>query len=270
MELYIVISVIAMLHQTGGSLQGADVGSSIVGGQDARKGAWPWMVYLNITSDGITKWRCGGTILNSEWLLTAAHCWATNPKPETHRSMAWVGSHSLRKASVGYMGIRSYMLHPGFRASSNGYVNDLALVRLLKKIRFSREVASVSLPEAGDTFDTSSACWIIGWGDVGNESPLPYPETLQQLQLPIIPQSVCKRTYPELTDNVLCAGDMEGGSGPCKGDYGGPLLCSRGRGYVQVGIMSYGSPGACALPNQPGVFTQVSKYLKYINSYIGQ
>lgn len=46
--------------------------------------------------------------------------------------------------------------------------------------------------------------------------PLPYPETLQQLQLPIIPQSVCKRTYPELTDNVLCAGDMEGGSGPCK------------------------------------------------------
>lgn len=46
--------------------------------------------------------------------------------------------------------------------------------------------------------------------------PLPYPETLQQLQLPIIPQSVCKQKYPELTDNMLCAGDMSGGKGPCE------------------------------------------------------
>lgn len=55
-----------------------------------------------------------------------------------------------------------------------------------------------------------------------------------------------------------------------QGDYGGPLLCRGGSGFVQVGIMSYGSHGGCALPNQPGVFTQVSQYLKYISDYINQ
>ncbi|MGL4879155.1 trypsin-like serine protease [Paraclostridium dentum] len=49
--------------------------SGIVGGRDAVKGKWPWMVHLNITSDGVTKWRCGGTILNNKWILTAANCW---------------------------------------------------------------------------------------------------------------------------------------------------------------------------------------------------
>lgn len=53
-----------------------------------------------------------------------------------------------------------------------------------------------------------------------------------------------------------------------KGDYGGPLLCYGDSGLVQVGIMSYGSQGGCTLPGQPGVFTQVSKYLRYINDYI--
>ena len=56
-------------------LSGAKVRSSIVGGHDAPKGRWPWMVHLNITSDGINRWRCGGTILNNQWVLTAASCW---------------------------------------------------------------------------------------------------------------------------------------------------------------------------------------------------
>lgn len=53
-----------------------------------------------------------------------------------------------------------------------------------------------------------------------------------------------------------------------KGDYGGPLMCYGDSGFVQVGIMSYGSQGGCALPGQPGIYTQVSKYLSYINYYI--
>lgn len=53
-----------------------------------------------------------------------------------------------------------------------------------------------------------------------------------------------------------------------KGDYGGPLMCRAARGFVQVGIMSYGSRDGCALPGHPGVYTQVSRYLAFINDYI--
>lgn len=91
------------------------------------------------------------------------------PPPNTRRSMAWIGTHSLQKASLRYMGILYVITHPDFKASHNGYVNDLALVRLKKKITFSKDVAPVRLPHPTDTFSTSSSCWIIGWGDVGTD-----------------------------------------------------------------------------------------------------
>lgn len=83
--------------------------------------------------------------------------------------MAWIGSHSLRKASVRYMGIDVFVTHPDYKVSNNGYVNDIALVKLKKKIKFSKDVSPVTLPEPSDIFGTSSDCWIIGWGNVGTD-----------------------------------------------------------------------------------------------------
>ena len=55
---------------------GAEVRSSIIGGRDAGKDSWPELAFLKaITADGVHKWSCGGTILNSYWVMTAAHCW---------------------------------------------------------------------------------------------------------------------------------------------------------------------------------------------------
>ncbi|CAJ1075628.1 tryptase-2-like [Xyrichtys novacula] len=263
-----LLSVLVLIHSFGVVL-GSEVGSSITGGEDAPKGAWPWMVYLSIAADRTNKWRCGGSLLNSQWVLTAANCWDRDPKPDPLRSSAWLGSHDLQKASVRYMAIVFYMLHPQYQAVSNGYVNDLALVKLKKKAELSRLVAPVSLPGPGDTFDSSSECWITGWGNIKNV-PLPLPETLQQLKIPIIPQSECQKKYSQLTSKQLCAGDPAKAKDACKGDYGGPLVCRTARGFVQVGIISYGSPDGCGLGDRPGVYTRVSSYVDYINSYINQ
>uniref|UniRef100_A0A3P9L8N9 Peptidase S1 domain-containing protein n=1 Tax=Oryzias latipes TaxID=8090 RepID=A0A3P9L8N9_ORYLA len=100
--------------------------------------------------------------------------------------------------------------------------------------------------------------------------PLPDPETLQQLQISIVPQRDCRQTYPWLTDDMLCAGSPAGGKDACKGDYGGPLVCRTPRGFVQVGIMSSGSPDGCGLPGRPGVYTRVSSYLAFIKSNINR
>lgn len=51
-----------------------------------------------------------------------------------------------------------------------------------------------------------------------------------------------------------------------QGDYGGPLVCRGASGFVQAGIMSFGSPNGCAVSG--GVYTQVSKHLRFINDYI--
>ncbi|KAE8283564.1 Tryptase alpha/beta-1 [Larimichthys crocea] len=266
MAFYGLVPVLVLILNTGGSLE-AEVRSSIIGGQDAPKGSWPWMAHLNITSDGqepVALWR------SYRQRSVGADCCKLLGcrRPNWRRSFVSVGSHSLTKASARYMGIDTVMTHREYQAQSGGYVNDIALVKLKKKLTFSPDVASVTLPSIDDTFGSSSECWITGWGNIGTNVPLPDPETLQQLKIPIISQSACKAKYPELTDDMLCAGSQDGGMDACKGDYGGPLVCRKGSGFVQAGIMSYGSPDGCGLPGRPGVYTKVSKYLRFINDYI--
>ncbi|KAG8006721.1 Tryptase-2 [Nibea albiflora] len=228
MAFYRLVTALVLILNIGGSLE-AEVRSSIIGGHDAPKGKWPWMAHLNITSDGKDRWRCGGTIVSDQWVLTAANCLDLQRSPNWRRSMVWVGSHSLQKESARYMGIENIIIDYGFRAQGSGYVNDIALVKLKKKLIFSQNVAPVTLPSIDDTFGSSSECWITGWGNIGTN------------------------------------GNQDGGMDACKGDYGGPLVCRKGGDYVQVGVMSYGS---CGLSGRPGVYTQVSKYLRFINYYI--
>ncbi|KAK9535739.1 hypothetical protein VZT92_008102 [Zoarces viviparus] len=255
-----LLAVLVLIHNTGGFL-GAEVRSSIIGGQDAQKNGWPWMAHLNI-SNGEKTWRCGGTIIARKWVLTAASCLDTNSKPDRDRSMIWVGSHELKMASEDYMGVEFFMYHPKYR--SGRYGNDLAMVKLKNAVKMSDKVKAVSLPSTDATFGPLSQCWITGWGEIKRDTPLPSPETLQQLKMSIIPHRDCKAKKPELTADMMCAGGVAG-EDACKGDYGGPLVCLAGSDYVQVGIMSYGD---CGLRGHPGVYTQVSKFVSYIKDYI--
>ncbi|MEQ2242208.1 hypothetical protein ILYODFUR_033410 [Ilyodon furcidens] len=70
-----LIGVLVLLQCSAG-IMGAGLRSSIIGGENAPKGKWPWLVYLNIKTDtGLKKWHCSGTIINNNWVLTAGRCW---------------------------------------------------------------------------------------------------------------------------------------------------------------------------------------------------
>ncbi|KAJ8791868.1 hypothetical protein J1605_020590 [Eschrichtius robustus] len=68
-------------------------GTRIIGGQAAALGAWPWMVSLQIfTYHNNRRYHvCGGTLLNSHWLLTAAHCFRNKKYPEKQRRVPCPG-----------------------------------------------------------------------------------------------------------------------------------------------------------------------------------
>ncbi|KAM7372594.1 hypothetical protein PAMP_009752 [Pampus punctatissimus] len=224
-----ILTVLVLIHNIG-DLLGAEVRSSIIGGHDAKQGNWPWMVHLNITSNDKKNWRCGGSILNNQWVLTAANCFDKHRNPKLSHSFAVIKANSLQKIKQGtvkYMGIYSFIENPYFKALSTGYENDIALVKLKKKLEFPRS-DWVKLPGPKDDFGASSECWILGWGNIK-------------------------------TNGLFHA---------LQGDNGGPLVCRTANGLVQAGIMSYTSPEGCGLTKRPGVYTRVNKHLRFITDYI--
>uniref|UniRef100_A0A3B5LQ92 Peptidase S1 domain-containing protein n=1 Tax=Xiphophorus couchianus TaxID=32473 RepID=A0A3B5LQ92_9TELE len=250
------------------SLMGAGVRSSIIGGGDAPKGRWPGLVYLDIKTDsGERKWHCSGSILNQKWIMTAGLF--SNNRPQLYTSM-WIGTYELDKPSERYMEVNLVVRNPEFRVTGNGFINDIALIKLKEPLEFSKNVAPVNLPKDDDIFDSSSECWIAGWWEKinvwGEKS-----NTLQEMEVRIVGQTRCEATFPDLSDNMLCAGSPAGGKYCCNhppGDHGGPLMCRTASGFVQVGIMSFHSPDDCHTPDRFGIYTQVFSYMDFIMTYI--
>ncbi|GAL85329.1 transmembrane protease serine 5-like [Sporocytophaga myxococcoides] len=243
----------------------------IIGGKNAVKGAYPWMIgigYSNISAPKSSIY-CGGTIINNEWILTAAHCVTTEesnttPYHPTEISI-FLDFYSLNKPEAGYqkINVKKIIIHPTYNPVTVD--GDLALIQLERPVTNS----PVSLPEQDDTTYTKNGLTstVMGWGYTQPTSHI--ADTLQEVEVKIISNSVCnsKQVYEgEVTTNMLCAGFLAGGKDACAGDSGGPLVFKdvNQDKTVQTGIVSWG--GDCAAPNQPGVYTRVANYADWIQA----
>ena len=63
----------ALSDQITPDLETCGSSARIVNGVNANPNSWPWIVHL-LFQDNESEGVCGGTIINSEWVLTAAHC----------------------------------------------------------------------------------------------------------------------------------------------------------------------------------------------------
>ena len=84
---------------------------------------------------------------------------------------------------------------------------DVALIELKTSIKFRPNAVPVCLPEESDSFLGHNAT-VIGWGrltEYGESS-----KVLQRVNVNIISTEVCKYMYDpvEVTENMLCAGDL--------------------------------------------------------------
>ncbi|XP_042609386.1 tryptase-like isoform X1 [Cyprinus carpio] len=262
----------------------------VVGGTDTHEGAWPWMVSLH--SPKYKGHFCGGSLISSEWVLSAAHCFArleahdhTFPQIlNTALVILLFSSFSVNTFSVCvYLGRRTQqgdhghevsrsvstlLIHPSY--NNDTYNNDIALLRLSSSVIFTNYIRPVCLAAENSNFPSGTSSWITGWGQTAFGVNLFYPGALQETVVPVVINSECNNLLGAdlITDNMMCAGLLQGGNDTCQGDSGGPMVSHQCSVWVQSGIISRGHD--CGQPSEPGVYTRVSQYQQWITTSIGQ
>lgn len=238
----------------------------IIGGQEAKPGAWPWQVSLVYAYDpnAYTGHFCGGSLIDAEWVLTAGHCVENKPFDTIEIVL---GRHLLNSNEGQRIPVGWWFIHPDF--DSYFLDADLALIHLAYPAQLSDRVQPVSLVDAtrSSLFAPGVMATVTGWGTLSQWGSN-YPNALHQVSVPIVTDKICNQAYPdEVSENMLCAGLAEGGKDACQGDSGSALVVPDGGGrYLQAGIVSWGD--GCALPEAYGVYTKVSQFYDWVQTIV--
>jgi len=145
---------------------------------------------------------------------------------------------------------------------------DIALLKLSSPVKITNEVIPVCLPPANVMVAGGAECYVTGWGETKGSGGDGF---LKETGFPVIENKVCNR--PEflnsrVSNNELCAGNIDGGTDSCQGDSGGPLVCEEQGRYVLHGVTSWGL--GCAQPMKPGVYVRVSRFIPWIERTINE
>ncbi|KAK4809971.1 hypothetical protein QYF61_003993 [Mycteria americana] len=232
-------------------------GNRVVGGSDSMRGEVPWQVYL-VNSHGVG--FCGASIINEKWVVSAAHCLQPGDNVT-----AVAGEYNTNEDdnTEQRRKVVKIIPHPTYNATINKHHNDIALLELDRPLSFNSYVTPICIGsrEFTNALLKHGMGTVSGWGSMlfrGRPATV-----LQILKVPFVDRPTClKSTSTTILQNMFCAGFPAGGSDTCGGDSGGPYTTEIEGTWFLTGITSWGEE--CAKPGKYGIYTRVSKYLKWI------
>ncbi|XP_067321711.1 transmembrane protease serine 9-like [Anolis sagrei] len=216
--------------------------TDIIGGRESIPHSRPFMAIVQGNDS------CGGTLINPNWVLTAAHCYYKG----TMKVM--LGAHSRTKAehSKQIIAVAKKIPHPGYIPEI--FDNDLMLLKLERSAKINRYVSIIKLTQTSADIKAGTRCLVAGWGRIHKTLPI-FPDTLQEVNVIVLDRRNCSNYRHRLTMNMVCAGDKKGGKGSCRGDSGGPLICNG----EQKGVVSFGGE-ICENIRFPGVYARLGEH----------
>ncbi|GAA6072259.1 plasminogen, partial [Tachysurus ichikawai] len=177
----------------------------IVGGCTSKPHSWPWQISLR-THTGLH--FCGGTLIDAQWVLTAAHCLERSVRPSAYK--VYMGIHTERATEA------SKQIRDLDQIIKGPPGTDIALLKLDRPAILNDKVSKVCLPQKDYIVPSGTECYVTGWGETqgtGGEG------ILKETGFPVLENKVCNR--PEYLNNrvkdyEMCAGNIEGGTDSCQ------------------------------------------------------
>uniref|UniRef100_A0A1B0ADI6 Peptidase S1 domain-containing protein n=1 Tax=Glossina pallidipes TaxID=7398 RepID=A0A1B0ADI6_GLOPL len=260
----------------------------ISGGTKTSIAEFPWSVLIEyVKEDGTKGHFCGGTLIASNWVLTAAHCvkdpYAKNLEVSAVRLGEWdtdtnpdcqVDIRGNKDCAPPYVDISVDRVfpHDSFNMSVNGIRFDVALLRLSSSVTYTDFIRPICLPlnDSLQSLDFVGYSLIIaGWGHYNSENVM--SNVLQKATVNVVPHRKCdlqfRKYYIALSKQEICA-EGTGIIDTCLGDSGGPLMYEDygmhkiGQWYL-IGITSFGR-SSCGTGSLPGIYTRVSEYINWM------
>ncbi|XP_016991150.1 serine protease 7 [Drosophila rhopaloa] len=251
--------------------------NKVYNGNDTAVDEFNWMALLEyVDRRGRRELSCGGSLINSRYVLTAAHCVVGEVEKEVGRlTTVRLGEYDTTKdidciddycnQPILEMGIEQTIVHPQYDPANKDRIHDIALLRLDRPVLLNEYIQPVCLPliSTRQAINPGEILVVSGWG----RTTTARKSTIKQrLDLPVNEHDACARKFAtrniHLISSQLCVGG-EFYRDSCDGDSGGPLM-RRGfdQAWYQEGVVSFGN--RCGLEGWPGVYTRVSDYMDWI------